>query len=67
MKAQLKKVTLSSLNRTSERQTLPVAAPPPVGTLAKIQKGYSLAAFLKRHGVTQEQLRLGILGLNAVV
>jgi LysM repeat protein len=57
-------VTLSSLKRTSERQTLPVAAPPPVGTLAKIQKGDSLAAFLKRHGVTQEQLKTWNPGLD---
>ena len=57
-------VTLSSLKRSSERQTLPVAAPPPVGTLAKIQKGDSLSAFLKRHGVTQEQLKTWNPGLE---
>ena len=50
-------VTLSSLNPSSERQTRPVVAPPPVSTVAKIQKGDSLASFLKRHGVTQEQLK----------
>ena len=57
-------VTLSSLNLSSERQTLPVAAPPPVGTLAKIQKGDSLASFLQRHGVTQEQLKTWNPGLE---
>ena len=57
-------VTLSSLNLTSERQTLPVAAPPPVGTTAKIQMGDSLASFLKRHGVTQEQLKTWNPGLE---
>ena len=50
-------VTLSSLDRASERKTLPVSAPPPVSTIAKIQQGDSLAAFLKRHGVTQAQLK----------
>ncbi len=50
-------VTLSSLDQTSERQSLPVSAPPPVSTVAEIQKGDSLAAFLKRHGVTKEQLK----------
>ena len=50
-------VTLSALNWTSERQTLPLTAPPPVTTLAKIQKGDSLAAFLQRHGLTQDQLK----------
>ena len=50
-------VTLSSLDRSSEQEALPVSAPPPVNTVAKIQHGDSLAAFLKRHGVTQEQLK----------
>ena len=50
-------VTLSSLDRATERETLPVSAPPPVNTVAKIQQGDSLASFLKRHGVTQEQLK----------
>ena len=50
-------VTLSSLDRSSERQTLPVSAPPPVSTVAKIQRGDSLASFLKRNGVTKEQLK----------
>ena len=50
-------ITLSSLDRSSERQALPVSAPPPVNTVAKIQHGDSLASFLKRHGVTQEQLK----------
>ena len=49
-------VTLSSLNRSSERQTLPMVAPPPVSATAKIKTGDSLASFLKRHGVTQKQL-----------
>ena len=57
-------VTLSSLKRFSERQTPPVAAPPPVETVAKIQKGDSLAAFLKRHGVTQDQLKTWNPGLD---
>ena len=50
-------VTLSSLDRSSERNTLPVSAPPPVSNVAQIQQGDSLAAFLKRHGVTREQLK----------
>jgi len=50
-------VTLSSLDASSERNTPPVSVPPPVSTVAKIQRGDSLAAFLKRHGVTQEQLK----------
>jgi len=50
-------VTLSSLDRSSERNTIPLSAPPPVSNVAKIQQGDSLAAFLKRHGVTQEQLK----------
>ena len=50
-------VTLSSLDRASESKTLPVTAPPPVSTIAKIQEGDSLSAFLKRHGVTQAQLK----------
>ena len=50
-------VTLSSLDRSSERETLPVSAPPPVSTVAKIQRGDSLASFLKRNGVTKEQLK----------
>lgn len=50
-------VTLPSLDRASERHTPPVSAPPPVSTLAKIRRGDSLSAFLKRHGVTQEQLK----------
>ena len=50
-------ITLSSLDRSSERQALPVSAPPPVSSVAKIQHGDSLASFLKRHGVTQEQLK----------
>jgi LysM repeat protein len=49
-------VTLSSLNRSSERQTLPMVAPPPVTATAKIKSGDSLASFLKRHGMTQKQL-----------
>ena len=49
-------VTLSSLNRSSERQTLPLVAPPPLRETAKIKTGDSLASFLKRHGVTQQQL-----------
>ena len=57
-------VTLSALKRTSERQTLPVSLPPPVGTLAKIQMGDSLGAFLKRHGVNQEQLKTWNPGLE---
>ena len=50
-------VTLSSLDRSSIRKTLPVSEPPPVSTVARIQRGDSLAAFLKRHGVTEEQLK----------
>ena len=57
-------VTLSSLNRSSERQTLPVSAQPTIHTLAKIQKGDSLASFLQRHGVTQEQLKAWNPGLE---
>lgn len=50
-------VTLSSLDRDSERQTPPLSVPPPLSNVARIQRGDSLAAFLKRHGVTQEQLK----------
>jgi len=50
-------VTLSSLDRSSIRKTLPVSEPPPVSTVARIQRGDSLSAFLKRHGVTEEQLK----------
>ena len=49
-------VTLSSLSRSSERETLPLVAPPPLRATAKIKTGDSLASFLKRHGVTQQQL-----------
>ena len=49
-------LTLSSLNHSSERQTLPMVAPPPVSATAKIKIGDSLASFLKRHGLTQKQL-----------
>ncbi len=49
-------VTLSSLNHSSERKTLPMVAPPPVKATAKIKVGDSLASFLKRHGITQKQL-----------
>ena len=50
-------VTLTTLNRDSELAALPVSAPPPVSTVARIQRGDSLADFLKRHGVTHEQLK----------
>ena len=49
-------VTLSSLDRSSLRNTPPISAPPPLSTVARIRPGDSLAAFLKRHGVTEEQL-----------
>ena len=54
--ARVAAVTLSSLNHSSERQTLPIVAPPPVSATANIKTGDSLASFLKRHGVTQKQL-----------
>ena len=57
-------LTLSSLHQSSERQTLPVAAPPPVNTVAQVQRGDSLAAFLKRHGVTRDQLKTWNPGLD---
>ena len=57
-------VTLSSLKRNSERQTPPVALLPPASTHAKIQKGDSLGAFLKRHGVTQQELKTFNPGLE---
>ena len=57
-------VTLSSLNPSSERQKFPVAAPPPVSNVAKVQKGDSMAGFLKRHGVTREQLKTWNPGLE---
>ena len=57
-------VTLSSLDRSSESTTVPVTAPPPVSTVAKIQQGDSLAAFLKRHGVTEKQLKTFNPGLQ---
>lgn len=34
-----------------------VTAPPPVSDLAKVQRGDSLNSFLKRHGVTPQQLK----------
>ena len=57
-------MTLSSLKRNSERQTPPVALLPPASTHAKIQKGDSLGAFLKRHGVTQQELKTFNPGLE---
>lgn len=50
-------VTLTSLDRSSVLKTFPVSEPPAVSTVAKIQRGDSLAAFLKRHGVTEDQLK----------
>lgn len=48
---------LVSVEADSARNAPPVAAPPPVASTAKVQRGDSLASFLARHGIKEVELK----------
>ena len=48
---------ISGSRRKPKKSTPSISPPPPVSELAKVQRGDSLKNFLRRHGVTPEQLK----------
>ena len=48
---------LVSVEADSIRTQPPITPPPPVQSTASIQRGDSLASFLERHGINQEELK----------
>ena len=48
---------LVNIEADSIRSEPPITAPPPIQTTASIQRGDSLASFLERHGINQEELK----------
>ena len=48
---------LVNVEADSIRTEPPITAPPPIQSTASIQRGDSLASFLKRHGINEEELK----------
>ena len=48
---------LTALDRSSYQTSAPLTPPPPLSETARVQRGDSLASFMKRHGVSSDQLK----------